>query len=292
MSQVAQQLAQQIDALACNALEQEVQLDHKPGLVCPNSNGSHMDMNCATFNASINALKGYFGQCFLAGFEGKEFRDLQRLGVAAEKNMFTATFGVNTHKGAIFLLGLLAGAVGVQFREQGRLDPMHLGSVVASRWGVNILLAGVQPGVLASHGKQVKNTFGLPGAREQAAQGFPVLFCTTVPQLNWALSACVSPDQAKLHALVCTIAQLPDTNLAHRGGLTGLRWAQRRVEHFLSQGGVLSTHWRENATHMCNEFEAEWLSPGGSADLLSAALFLQALSALNFPLPQFMEVNR
>lgn len=285
-------LMQQIDALACDALRQEVLLDNKPGLVCPSRNGSHADMNYGTFKVSIGAPQGYFGACFKAGFEGKEFRDLQRLGVEAEKAMFNATQGVNTHKGAIFLMGLLAAAAGAQCREHGCFEPMYLGRLVAAKWGVNILLAGVQPGVQATHGRHVKNTFGLPGAREQAAQGFPVLFATTVPQLNWALSEGASMEQASLHALVSTMATLPDTNLAHRGGLKGLQWAQRRVGQFLAEGGVFDAAWQQNAAAMCTEFEAHWLSPGGSADLLSAALFVQSLATLNTKNSQSVEFNR
>lgn len=291
------QLAQQIDDMACHALKQEVQLAYKPGLVCPGSNGSHADMNCNTFYTSIHALKGYFGACFQAGCEGKQFRELQVLGVAAEKAMFTATQGVNTHKGAIFLMGLLAGAAGAQYSEHQCFKPMELGRWVAQQWGASILLAGVQPGSSANvqntHGRQVKDAFGLPGAREQAAQGFPVLFWTTVPQLRWVLLEGLDAEAAQLHALVCTIAQLPDTNLAHRGGLKGLQWAQARVEQFLTQGGVFSPNWRTNAQVMCAEFKAKWLSPGGSADLLSAALFIQALLGFNTPVvPRIAEFNR
>lgn len=282
----------QIDALACDSLRQEVMLENKPGLVCPSRNGSHADMNYATFQASTDALQGYFGACFNAGVNGKEFRDLQRLGVEAEKAMFSATQGVNTHKGAIFLMGLLAGAAGVQYGEYGCFEPLRLGRLVAAKWGVNILLAGVQPGVQPTHGRKVKNAFGLPGAREQAAQGFPVLFSTTVPQLHWALSEGASVEQASFHALACTIQKLPDTNLAHRGGLKGLQWAQHRVEQFLTAGGVFVKPWQLNAATMCSEFEARWLSPGGSADLLSAALFVQSLAALNTKLPRPMELHR
>ncbi|MCR2747472.1 triphosphoribosyl-dephospho-CoA synthase [Limnobacter parvus] len=289
-------LAQQIDDMACIALAQEVQLELKPGLVCPGNNGSHSDMNCNTFHASIHALKGYFGACFQAGYEGKQFRELQVLGMAAEKAMFNATHRVNTHKGAIFLMGLLAGAAGAQYRDRQCFKPMELGRWVAQHWGANILLAGVpssNSNAETTHGRQVKDAFGLPGAREQAAQGFPVLFWTTVPQLRWALLEGLDAEAAQLHALVCTIAQLPDTNLAHRGGLKGLQWAQARVEQFLAQGGVFSPSWRKNAQAMCAEFKAQWLSPGGSADLLSAALFIQSLSGFNTPVaPRMAEFNR
>ena len=292
-------LAQQIDALACEALRQEVALEHKPGLVCPSRNGSHADMNCETFHASIEALRGYFGDCFMAGFNGQEFRGLQRLGLAAEKAMFMATKGVNTHKGAIFLMGLLAAASGLQMRECSGFEPLGLGRLVAAQWGANILLAGVQAGGQAdtqlTHGRQAKSVFGLPGAREQALQGFPVLFSTTAPQLRWALCAGFSPEQARLHALVCSIGKLPDTNLAHRGGLKGLQWAQNRVNQFLADGGVFAQGWVERAEQLCGQFEARWLSPGGSADLLSAALFVQALAKLNSmnsSLPELVALNR
>ncbi|WP_341236954.1 triphosphoribosyl-dephospho-CoA synthase [uncultured Limnobacter sp.] len=290
------ELVARIDAAACDALLQEVALEYKPGLVCPSRNGSHADMNCSTFKRSIQALQGYFGECFAAGVQGAEFRTLQRLGLSAEQAMLKTTAGVNTHKGAIFLMGLLAGAAGVQFREYGCFEPIGLGRLVAAKWGVNILLAGVQDQVLCAdtptHGRRVRDAFGLPGAREQAAEGFPVLFWTTVPQLRWALSEGLSQEQAQLHALVCTIGKLPDTNLAHRGGLKGLQWAQGKVDQFLAEGGVFAPGWRLRAEHLCEQFEAQWLSPGGSADLLSAALFVQALVQVNSELPRFMTARQ
>lgn len=282
-----QQLAQQVDAWVCEALRQEVALEYKPGLVCPSRNGSHADMNCASFEASIHALEGYFGDCLLAGLEGAEFRTLQQRGVLAEQAMFKATQGVNTHKGAIFLMGLLAGALGAQYREQGWCNPAMLGVVVAEKWGANIVLSGVQHCATPTHGRLVKNAYGLPGAREQAADGFPVLFETTLPQLQRALSAGLNTEQASLHALLCTISQLPDTNLAHRGGMAGLQWAQSATGQLIATCGVGSPGFVQRAQQLCDEFEARWLSPGGSADLLSAALFIQTLVQACTELPHF-----
>lgn len=286
------EVAARIDAAACEALRQEVDLEHKPGLVCPSRNGSHADMDCNTFHRSIQGLQGYFGECFAAGIQGAEFRTLQGLGLSAERAMFKATGAVNTHKGAIFMMGLLAGAAGLQFREQGRFDSIGLGRLVSAKWGVNIVLAGVQAQIgandLPTHGRRVKAALGLPGAREQAADGFPVLFQITLPQLQWALSEGIGEEQARLHALVCTIGKLPDTNLAHRGGLNGLLWAKQRVGQFLTEGGVFAPGWKDRVQQLCDEFELHWLSPGGSADLLSAALFVQALDKVNSELPNCM----
>ncbi len=169
------------------ALRQEVDLEYKPGLVCPGNNGSHAD-GAPTFYRSIAALQGYFGNCFAAGIEGAEFRTLQAHGLAAEKAMFKATEGVNTHKSAIFLMGLLAGAAGAQFREHGYFDPISLGRLVAAKWGVNILLAGVQDQVQHSdsptHGRRVKDALVCPArASEQ-----PMVFrCCSGPDAATSL---------------------------------------------------------------------------------------------------------
>ncbi|HEX4916737.1 MAG TPA: triphosphoribosyl-dephospho-CoA synthase, partial [Limnobacter sp.] len=158
--------AQRIDDAACQALRQEVDLPLKPGLVCPDDPGSHNDMDLHTFMRSVDALQGYFHDCFNLGAQGADFRPLQLRGVQAERAMLAATQGVNTHKGAIFLMGLLSAAAGVQWAEQGSLDATGLGRLVQARWGVPIVLAGVQAnmamGPAPTHGVRVKTVYGLP----------------------------------------------------------------------------------------------------------------------------------
>ncbi|WP_370262407.1 triphosphoribosyl-dephospho-CoA synthase [Limnobacter sp.] len=279
-----EELALHIDHMACQALRDEVNLPLKPGLVCPQDPGSHADMTANTFLRSVHALRGYFHDCFVLGYQGETLHPLQQRGLLAERAMLAATEGVNTHKGAIFLLGLLAAAAGVQWARQGDINPMQLGGVVQTEWGAAIAVAGVQastaPHLACSHGLKVKASHGLPGAREQAAQGFPVLFHITLPQLLWAHQQGAGPHQARLHALYSTMARLPDTNLAHRGGLDGLNWAQAQAEYFLARGGVFAHAWAVQAQAMCQRFKARWLSPGGCADLLSAALFVQRLGVV------------
>jgi triphosphoribosyl-dephospho-CoA synthase len=285
-------LAQRIDALACQALRSELMLPNKPGLVSPGRNGSHSDMDEHTFHTSVAALQGYFGDCFKAGEHMQGFKALAQLGVAAEARMLEATQGVNTHKGAIFLLGLLAGAAGRQWGVHREINHATLGRWVSAHWGAAIVLAGVQPGVAHTHGRKVKVQLGLPGAREQAVQGFPTLFEVTLPQHQWALAQQAEHSQAAFHALMATMGKLPDTNLAHRGGLQGLEWAQKQATQFLHDGGVFSPNWRARRDRLCDEFEVRWLSPGGSADLLSASFFLQGLSQLHAPSNKRMEVTR
>ncbi|MFN3988019.1 MAG: triphosphoribosyl-dephospho-CoA synthase [Rhodocyclaceae bacterium] len=272
-------LAELVDVLARDALRRELVLEGKPGLVTPSSCGSHRDMDFACFERSIAALRGYFGDCVLLGARACELGALQARGLDAEGAMFRATGGVNTHKGAVFTLGLLSAAVGAQ-QARGRIHIPSLGDVVAQIWGEAILRSGRDAALAqaGTHGLRLRIDHGLPGAREQAAAGFPVLFEVTLPTLRAARSISARwGARAALQALFATMAVLPDTNLAHRGGLEGLAWARAQATDFLVAGGLAATDAAARIAHMEVAFVARWLSPGGSADLLATAFWLDAL---------------
>ena len=111
--------AADIGALAFGALLAEVAATPKPGLVDRLTNGAHRDMDFSTFLASACALRHTFDAFAAAGVAGAElsppalFPRLREIGLAAEQAMFRATDGVNTHKGMIFSLGLLAASAGL-----------------------------------------------------------------------------------------------------------------------------------------------------------------------------------
>ena len=266
-----------VERAAWSALVLELTLAPKPGLVTPFSRGSHADMDHRHFNASIDALNGYFGDCARLAAAGADLPALQARGMMAETVMFAATGGINTHKGAIFTLGLLAAAAGRQ-RALGEPASQQLGTLVAEAWGDALLDAAASTRA-DSHGLRVRRTLGLPGAREQAANGFPVLFGTTLPALQEARRRLGSDARALLHALIATIAVLPDSNLAHRGGRGGLEWARAMATDFITAGSVFGAGHARRLSALCAAFEKRRLSPGGSADLLAAALFVEALPA-------------
>lgn len=270
-----------IGELASTALEMELALDPKPGLVTPVSRGSHDDMDESTFRASIAALRPYFIDCAQLGAAGTDFLTLQARGLVAETAMFAATRGVNTHKGAIFNLGLLAAAAGWQWSQgapgaPGYRDAASLGRVVAQRWVPDFRVPAT---AATTHGLAVRLQYGIPGAREHAAAGFPVLFDVALPALEHALARGADPRQAGVHALLSIIAVLADTNLVHRGGPQGLAWAQVVSEAFLASGSVFAVGWERRLETLAAEFVARRLSPGGAADLLAAAWFVQRLGA-------------
>jgi len=175
-----------IGRAAVRALYTELALSPKPGLVSPLDSGAHDDMDMTTFMRSLFALRGYFCAIAAAGAAGADFTDLQALGMRAERRMLEATRGINTHRGAIFSLGLLAGAAGWLHAEGQSFAGDALGRCIARRWGAAIVRAGEQAG--SSHGVEAVRRYGARGAREEAAAGFPLLFDFALPTLVHSLA--------------------------------------------------------------------------------------------------------
>ena len=264
-------------AVACLALE--VDTWPKPGLVSRIDSGSHADMDAATFSRSAEALRPHFSALAEAGRAGAGMGRLRAIGIAAEADMLAATGGINTHRGAIFGLGLLCAAAGVRtlLAACGRKGAHTLGAIVAARWG-GAILEGPVP--LHSHGTEARRHFGAGGARAEAAAGFPTLYGVGLPALDEGRRlAPGDAEAARLHCCFALVAALEDTNLLHRGGPDGLAFARREAAGFLARGGVGAPDWREDALRIHRSFVERRLSPGGSADLLAMTLFVDACEA-------------
>ncbi|HEX3140876.1 MAG TPA: triphosphoribosyl-dephospho-CoA synthase MdcB [Rhizobacter sp.] len=267
-----------IGRAATLALYDELSLSPKPGLVTLIDCGSHDDMDAHTFMRSLFALRHYFGQIAEAGFEGSGFAVLERLGIDAEARMLAATGGVNTHRGAIFMLGLLCASAGAVTRERGCVEhPSQLRDTLRQHWGDVLARRSQRPSTLP--GGIAARRHGLRSASDEAALAFPVLFETAVPALTAALARGLTPQQARLDTLFHIMAVLDDSNLAHRGGLAGLRYAQRRARQFLEGGGAAGPGGLREARAIAREFVAQRLSPGGTADMLSAACWITRVCA-------------
>jgi triphosphoribosyl-dephospho-CoA synthase len=263
-----------IDRAALDALHEELDLSPKPGLVTPRDRGAHADMDHATFAASLRALRGTFGAAARAGMARAPFAALRALGVDAEARMLAATRGVNTHRGAIFTLGLLAAAAGRLAAAGARCEPWALRDAIRRAYASS-LRALPAPG--DTHGAEVARRHGAGGARAEAVAGFPHLFQVALPAYAHALKRGAGTRAAAVQCLMSIIAVLLDTNLLHRGGPSGLAFAQSAASGFLRAGGVERADWEEHAREIHVGFVARRLSPGGSADLLAATLFVLRL---------------
>ncbi len=258
---------------AVRCLLMELETWPKPGLVSHVDNGSHDDMDADTFRRSAAAIKPYFQDLADAAADGCGMGRLRAIGMEAETAMLAATSGVNTHRGAIFGLGLLCAAVGA--RAGGVIgSELPLGDVVSRLWGRSIIDG---PVLLHSHGSAALRQFRAGGARAEAAQGFPSVYQLGLPALRRASRAVPDDEEAaRVETCFALIAGVEDTNLLHRGGLDGLRFARSSTRHFLDTGGVRRAGWRERARSVHEQFVARRLSPGGSADLLAMTLFVDA----------------
>lgn len=267
--------AREIGRAAALALHDELALSPKPGLVTLVDRGSHADMDAHTFMRSVFALRGYFGRIAALGGEGAPFRALERCGIDAEARMLAATGGVNTHRGAIFMLGLLCASAGALAATGLAIEPEALRATLRARWGQDLSARALKPSTLP--GGIAARQLGLRSASAEAALGFPTLFEIAWPALRAARAGGMSTREARLQTLFAVMAELDDSNLAHRGGLEGLRFAQEAAREFLDAGGVAAPGGWARAEAIGRAFVRRNLSPGGAADTLAAACWLDRL---------------
>ncbi|WP_332875755.1 triphosphoribosyl-dephospho-CoA synthase MdcB [Massilia sp. S19_KUP03_FR1] len=260
-------LAADIARIAVGSLYAELVLYPKPGLVSLVDNGSHSDMQAATFMRSLFTLRHYFGHVFQAGRDDAPFARLRTLGIDAERRMMLATSGINTHRGAIFSLGLLCAAVGRASSQGLQMTPAALRAVLLICWGE----------ALAGH------AHGARGAREEGALGLPSVFDVGVPALQATLAAGRSMRHARVDALFALMAQIDDTNVVHRGGLAGARTVRAGARAFVDAGGTAQADWMERAVALHHNFIGARLSPGGAADLLAATCFVHSACTRGAP---------
>lgn len=264
--------AKEIGALAEQALLYEVSVTPKPGLVDRHNNGSHQDMDLWTFLKSASALRETFAQCARAGMEEKDplllFKRLRQLGICGEADMLEATNGVNTHKGAIFSLGLLCGAAGYRLAYQK--EPLEVVKEMAPAFLQREQIA------VGGFGSALYRQGSCGGIRREAAQGYPSVVEAALPVFRQALRQGFSENDAGVLALLTLIGQTEDTNMVRRSGLDRAadirRQTAEKCRELSGPEEVLAY-----AKKLDREFIKENLSPGGCADLLAVVWFLYNL---------------
>ena len=271
-----------IGSLAAQSLLDEVSTTPKPGLVDRRNNGSHKDMDIPLFEASAKALQPYFCRCVEIGQETailppeETFPPLRAAGIKAEEVMFQATKGVNTHKGAIYVLGLLCGSIGRLWSAE---KPVAAVDAILSESG-NIVCNAVREDLASATGKTAGERlylqYGIRGIRGEAADGFPSVRNIGLPYFRQALKEGLSPNDTGVFALLHLIAEAEDTNLYHRGGQEGALWAASAAKALLNDYAPYPS--REQIAELDDAFIERNLSPGGCADLLAATCFLHSLT--------------
>lgn len=262
-----------IGRLAVRSLYEELALTPKPGLVSLIDNGSHHDMDARSFYRSLFTLRHYFVEICQAGMQEAPFAVLQQLAIRAEARMLQATQGVNTHRGAIFCLGMLSAAIAACKVQGCILTAATIQATLLRHWGA-ALIEHSHGNDIGSHGQIVAATHAVSGAREEAARGYPALFSVALPVFSATLAAGRNLRCAKVDTLFTLMLHIHDTNVYYRGGSSAAELVQQHAQAFIDAGSSAAPDWqaRAAASHRC--FVARGISPGGAADLLAATCLL------------------
>lgn len=246
--------------LAERALRLELDTTPKPGLVDRQDNGAHKDMDYALMSKSISALRPYLTRLAVESAKDIDPAKIKEIGIEAEKAMLKATGGVNTHKGALFCIGLSVAAASCLACSTGAVEAYSFKELVSRA-------ASEIPSARGTHGAEAKRSFKAVGALENARAAYPELFTDWLPYYR-----SLEGDPFRCHkTLLHIMTTLDDTNILHRRGEEGLALAKSEAARLLedfSESGLSSLN---------KDFIRENISPGGSADMLSLTIFIESI---------------
>ena len=250
--------------LAGRALGMELDTPMKPGLVGPDSVGAHADMDYALMRRGIAAIRPFFPRMAMAG--GAE--ELRQLGIDAERAMMAATGGVNTHRGAIFALGLALSVAGR--RTEGAESEQVMRSRVC-QLAQSILDKSLTERELhstaASHGGKAVKAYGVKGALQIAKEGYKELFESWLPYY-----CSVKADSFGLQrTLLKIMSELDDTCVIHRVGYERAQKVKSEAKDLLDAFSI------EGLQEMNRRYADEGISPGGAADMLALTIFIDSI---------------
>ena len=263
--------------LATQALQAELDTTPKPGLVDKDNNGAHRDMDYALMQRSIDTLHPYFVKLALLGFADTlpSHTSIRDIGIEAEKAMLSATNGVNTHKGALFSMGL---AVVAAAHEK---DTDSLQTTIKA-------LAASFPDTNGTHGSKAKllskGTTAIKGALDNAREGYEMLFAEWLP---FYIERRKEHDTYTLHkTLLRIMCDLDDTNVIYRTDLATAEEVKQEARALLDS--FSKAHTAEDKEKriaaellalkdMDKRYTARNISPGGAADMLSLTIFIGSI---------------
>lgn len=292
---------------AVDSLIEEVRVTPKPALVDQRGSGAHRDLDLMTMLRSALALRPAFAALSRVSRHRMPSvalrEELGQIGRDGETAMMRATSGSNAHRGAIWIVGLLvagaaiceslsskanaAEAPGALYRPYAPLAPGDLRDLPG---GTGVLAArvcavGAQLACLPdrfapaadTNGERVRQRYHVGGARREAQDGFPHVIGVGLPALHAARANGVAEDAARVDTLLSIMASLDDTCLLHRAGRAGLQAGQHGARRVLALGGSSTARGRAELAGLERTLLTLNASPGGSADLLAATLFIDKL---------------
>ncbi|MDK2879786.1 MAG: triphosphoribosyl-dephospho-CoA synthase [Thermoanaerobacteraceae bacterium] len=281
--------AMQIGELALRSMLYEVASHPSPGLVSPFSSGGHKDMDFFTFLRSSSALVFPVTLCAEIGLRedpGLIFWKIREIGIKAEERMFEVTSGVNTQKGLLFLESIISSAAGHVLSRGKDVTPNDISravSIICSGLTKNDFGKLKFKNVL-TRGEKLYLEHGMKGIRGEVEAGLPTVMKYGLPALHEAMSAGLNDNDIMVHVLISIMRAAEDTNIAGKFSVDVLNEVKSAAREAMNKGGMLTEEGREIIWRMDSEFKERGISPGGSADLAAATLFVHLLSTCDIKL--------
>ena len=259
-------IARYYSKIAVRALYDELSLYPKPGLVSFVDSGAHQDMNGSLFFRSLFGLRHYFFKVALHSAQGKSLHQLVHYGLEAELIMNTITRGVNTHRGAIFAMGILCASIAKLSAREAEFSTHDLQQAIINDWADYLKYIHRNEN---THGAVVKKKYNIEDAKHIAINGYAPVF-----NVFHDLSRINREDKTffGLLAYKNLLINIDDINILYRTGPDGLKFARHHI-----QKAVVHDRQEElisNFIKVHHIFSQKEISPGGVADMLGLIYFL------------------
>lgn len=260
------------------AMIMEVGVTPKPGLVDLDNNGSHKDMNFSIFRRSATVLKPHFHKILHASTKvtdpSRILLNLRDLGLSAENAMYAETGQINTHKGMIFNLGMIASVIACLSNKYNRILELKDIKEIRRLIKINAMPLDME----LSHAKSLTNgikqyqEYGVGGARGEALSGYETVFEKSLPYLIGLKDKHLDLNTKLIAVLLKLITSTEDSNLMKRGGIEGSNFLINESLRIIELLDNEDLFLKEVALLDKSAIKMN-LSPGGSADLLCVTIF-------------------
>lgn len=273
-------------SLIIKSLLYEVSCYPSPGLVSPISTGAHNDMDYYTFIDSISEIGPLFEEIMEISMSeipiNKLLSTIRPIGMNIEDVMFTTTKKVNTHKGLIFLLGIVAASVSKAFYNN---LPFNSVPSIIKEMSSNLVeteLCSKNSRNITTYGEKIFRKYGITGVRGEVEKGLPIVFNHSLP--FYEKYSNIKTNKRLYLTLICIMAYCEDSTLLHRHNINVLEEVNKRSMEILNFMEYKDLNFiEEEISKLDKEFSKRKISPGGSADLLAVTVFLDGIKDY-FPL--------
>jgi triphosphoribosyl-dephospho-CoA synthase len=236
----------------------ELCLTPKPGLVDLADCGSHPDLSVAAMERSIEYVSGYLDEIVASLKNGESFVHQRNIAIRAERRLLE-NLGTNTHKGFIFLSGMLLIARWHAVSADEGTIRMTLSSLAEGFFRTNI--------ERSTNGQQARKKYNAGGIVRESINGFPSLFDEALPVFRAAIKQHGCPNVASFAMLARLMQTVDDTTTLHRAGPPGLSRVKRdgqQLAQIIAAGGDHVAYLSE----LNRSYVSMNITIGGVADML------------------------